>query len=297
MAVRRRHSVSRRRRLARVAEPELTDAARATWDGLAPAWERHRSQVFEGFRPVSEWLVEHVSPQPGQTILELAAGPGDTGFLAAERLGERGRLISTDIAPGMVESARRGAAERGLGNVDFRVMDAQTLDLDDASVDGVLCRLGFMLMPDPAAAFGEARRVLRDGGHLAYAVIGSPPANQWMGLMMMTLVQRGHAPGGDPFGPGGPFALSDHDRNRALLAEAGFDEVEVTELAGAMPFESPAAYWDLLTQLGGPIPAVVAGLPADEVAEIRATVEAMVEQYSTSDGYAVPSSLVAIAAR
>jgi SAM-dependent methyltransferase len=279
-----------------VAEPELTNAVRATWDGLAPAWERHRTQVFEGFRPVSEWLVEHISPQPHQTILEVAAGPGDTGFLAAERLGEDGRLISTDLAPGMVEAARRGAAERGLGNVDCRVMDAQALDLDDASVDGVLCRLGFMLMPDPGAAFREVRRVLRERGRLAYAVIGSPPANQWMGLMMAALVQRGHSPQGDPFGPGGPFSLSDHDQNRALLANAGFNDIEVTELTGAMPFESPAAYWNLQTQVGGPIPAIIAGLPADEVAEIRATVEAMVEQYATSDGYAVPSSLVVVAA-
>jgi SAM-dependent methyltransferase len=286
-----------RRRLAGVSERELTDQLRTTWEALAPAWERHRSQVFEGFRPISEWLVEQVAPQPGQTILELAAGPGDTGFLAAGRLGEAGRLISTDLAQRMVESAHRGAIERGLRNVDCRVMDAQSLDLDDASVDGALCRLGFMLMPDPAAAFREARRVLRDGGRLAYAVIGSPPANQWMGLMMMALVQRGHAPAGDPFGPGGPFSLSDHDRNRALLAEAGFDEVEVTELAGAMPFESPAAYWDLQSQVGGPIPAIVAALPGDEVAEIRATVEAMVEQYATDDGYAVPSSLVAVVAR
>jgi ubiquinone/menaquinone biosynthesis C-methylase UbiE len=287
---------SRRPRLAGVPESELTEEVRATWDGLAPAWERHRSQVFEGFRPVSEWLVEQVAPLPGQTILELAAGSGDTGFLAAQQLGETGRLISTDIAPGMVDSARRGADERGLGNVDCRVMDAQRLDLDDASVDGVICRLGFMLMPDPAAAFREVRRVLRDGGRLAYAVTGSPPANQWMGLMMMALVQRGHSPVGDPFGPGGPFSLSDHDRNRALLEEAGFKEVAVTELAGAMPFESPRAYWDMQSQVGGPIPRIVAGLPVDEVAEIRATVEAMVAQHATTDGYAVPSSLVAVAA-
>jgi ubiquinone/menaquinone biosynthesis C-methylase UbiE len=280
-----------------VAEEELTDEVRATWDGLAPAWERHRTQVFEGFRPVSERLVEHVAPQPGQTILEVAAGPGDTGFLAAERLGDSGRLISTDIAAGMVEAARRGAAERGLDNVECRVMDAQRLDLDDDSVDGVLCRLGFMLVPDPAAALREVRRVLRDGGRLAYAVIGSPMANQWMGLMMMTLVQRGHVPGGDPFGPAGPFSLSDHDRNRALLAEVGFRDVDISELAGTMPFESPAAYWELQSQCGGPIPAIVADLAADEAAEARAAVEAAVEQYATDDGYAVPSSLVVVSAR
>ena len=63
-----------------------------------------------------------------------------------------------------------------------------------------------------------------------------------------------------------------------------------------MPFESPAAYWDLQSQVGGPIPAIIAGLPVDEVAEIRATVEGMVEQYATSHGYAVPSSLVVVAA-
>ncbi len=280
-----------------MADDELTAEVRTTWDGLAPAWERNRQRVFEGFRPVSDWLVEHVSPQPGQTILEVAAGPGDTGFLAAERVGDRGRLISTDIAPGMVEAVRRGAAERGLGNVDARVMDAQALDLEDDSVDGVVSRLGFMLMPDPAAAFLEVRRVLRPSGRFAYAVIGSPPANQWMGLFMMAFVQRGHAPVGDPFGPGGPFSLSDHDRNRALLAEAGFDDVEVTELAGAMPFASPAEYWDLQSQVGGPIPALIARLPAEEVAEIRATVESMVEQYATRDGYGVPSSLVAASAR
>ena len=277
-------------------DPELTDEVRATWDGLAPAWERNRTQVFEGFRPVSEWLVDQVAPRPGQTILEVAAGPGDTGFLAAEQLGETGRLISTDLAPAMVEAARRGAAERGLGNVDCRVMDAQRLELDDASVDGVVSRLGFMLMPDPGTAFREARRVLREEGRFAYAVIGSPMANQWMGLMVMALVQRGHVPAADPFGPGGPFSLSDHERNRALLTEAGFDHVEVSELAGAMPFDSAAAYWDLLTQLGGPIPALIAGLPADEVAEVRSSVDAMVAQYATSDGYAVPSSLVVVAA-
>lgn len=219
-------------------DAELTDEVRITWEAVAPAWEAHRTQVFEGFRPVSDWLVEHVAPEPGQTILEVAAGPGDTGFLVAERLGESGRLISTDIAPRMVEAVQHGASERGLSM-----------------------------------------------------------ANQWMGLIMMSLVQRGHAPVADPFGPAGPFSLADHDRNRSLLTEAGFTEVEVTELAGTMPFDTSAAYWDLQSQVGGPIPAVLAGLPADEVAEIRAEVEATVEQYPSGDGFAVPSSLVAVAAR
>ncbi len=267
------------------------------WDGISPAWERHRTQVFEGFRTVSDWLVDHIAPQPGQTVLELAAGAGDTGFLAAERVGDQGRLISTDLAPGMVEAIRRNAAERGLANVECKVLDAQAMDLDDASVDGIICRLGLMLMPDPPAALREARRVLREGGRLAYAVIGEPAANQWLGLMMEGLLERGHVPGGDPFAPGGPFSLADHDRNRALVAEAGFDDVEVTELVGAMPFDTPGDYWDLQSQIGGPTPTILAGLPSDEVATVRTAVESKVEAYASDDGYAVPSSLVAVAAR
>jgi ubiquinone/menaquinone biosynthesis C-methylase UbiE len=279
-----------------MAESGLTDQARATWDAIAPAWERHRTLVFEEFRPVSEWLVERVSPQPGQTILEVAAGPGDTGFLAAERLGPDGQLISTDLAPGMVEAVRRGAAERGLVNVESRVMDAQRLDLSDASVDGVLSRLGYMLVPDPAAAFSEVRRVLRNGGRFAYAVIGSASANDWLTLMARSFAQHGHTPAGDPFAPAGPFSLSDLDRNRALLAEVGFEHVDVTELTGTLTFETPSAYWDLQSQIGGPFPTLIAALPAEEVAEIRKTVEAALEPYATRDGYALPTSLLMAAA-
>jgi ubiquinone/menaquinone biosynthesis C-methylase UbiE len=279
-----------------MAEPGQTDRVRATWDGIAPAWERHRRLVFEEFRPVSEWLVEHVSPQPGQTILEVTAGPGDTGFLAAERLGPDGRLISTDLAPGMVEAVRRGAAERRLANVESRVMDAQRLDLGDDSVDGVLSRLGYMLVPDPAAAFAEVRRVLRNGGRFAYAVIGSPSANDWLTVMARVFAQRGHSLAGDPFAPGAPFSLSDHDRNRALLAEAGFADVEVTEVTGTMTFDNPGAYWDRQSQIGGPFPALIATLPPGEVAEIRASVETALEQFATGTGYALPFSLVAAAA-
>ncbi|MGI8759122.1 MAG: hypothetical protein ACR2K0_07415, partial [Acidimicrobiales bacterium] len=78
-------------------------------DALSAAWERHRDRLFESQRQVSDWLVNHVETQPGQVILELAAGPGETGFLAAERVGPAGRVISTDLGPAMSEAARRGA--------------------------------------------------------------------------------------------------------------------------------------------------------------------------------------------
>jgi hypothetical protein len=67
-------------------------------DALTGAWEQHRERLFESFRTVSEWLVDEIDPQPGE-ILEVTAGPGETGFIAAERVGADGRLIPTDAAP------------------------------------------------------------------------------------------------------------------------------------------------------------------------------------------------------
>ena len=134
-----------------MAETEInTEQTREFSDALAAAWERNRDRLFAAGRAVSDWLIDQIDPQPGQTILELAAGPGETGFLVAERVGPDGQVISTDLGPGMVAAARRGAEARGLTNVECRVMDAQQIDLPDASVDGVLSRFGIMLVPEPA---------------------------------------------------------------------------------------------------------------------------------------------------
>jgi len=279
-----------------MSDPAPVNDARDTWDSIAPAWEQYRDRVFEGFREVSQWLVDQVDPQPGQTILELAAGPGETGFLAAEHVDPGGRLVSTDLAPGMVEAARRGADARGLGNVECRVMDAQQIDLPDASVDVVISRLGFMLVPDPGRAFGEARRVLRPGGRLAYGVIGPPDRNPWMGLLIMSLVQNGHAPIGDPFGSGGPFSLSAPERNRELLLGAGFSDVEIEEIGGLMRYDSVEDYWAMQTSLSGPVPALIASLAAAEVDSVRATLEPMLEPFQSGDTFAVPSLVVAVKA-
>jgi ubiquinone/menaquinone biosynthesis C-methylase UbiE len=147
---------------------EYRRASHDTWQRMAMGWERELDWVWSASRPVGEGMVAMLDPQPGQTLLELAAGTGETGFAAAAMVGDSGKLISSDFAFEMVEAARRRAAQLGLNNVEFRVMDAEHMDLEDDSVDGVLCRWGFMLMADPVAALRETRRVLRDGGRVAF---------------------------------------------------------------------------------------------------------------------------------
>ena len=267
-------------------------------DELAAAWEHHRTRVFEGQRELSEWIVRHVEPHPGQTILELTAGPGETGFLAAERVGPEGRLISSDLNESMVAAARRGAEAWGLTNVEFRVIDAQQIDLPDDSVDGVLSRFGLMLVPSPERACAEVRRVLRPGRRLAYGVWGPFDRNPWLTHLVGAMVEHGHAPPGDPFGPGGVFSLADPQANRDLLADVGFTDVEIEEVAGAQVYDSLDDYWDLQTAVAGPVSGIIRALPDDERAAIKATLEPKIAPHRADDGgYALPSLAVGISAR
>jgi ubiquinone/menaquinone biosynthesis C-methylase UbiE len=242
---------------------------------------------------VSEWLVEHADPRPGQTVLELTAGTGETGFLAAARLGESGLLISSDLVPEMVAAARRGASERGLDNVECRVIDAQQIDLPDGSVDGVLSRFGLMLVPEPERAAGEVRRVLRQGGRFTYATWGPPERNPWIFQIVVALLQNGVAPPGDAFAPGGLFSLSTLERNHALVSGAGFSDVIVEEITGAMRFESVDAYWSHVTEVAGPVAELVGSLGTEQIDAIRATLAPSLAPYERDGALELPWTAVA----
>jgi ubiquinone/menaquinone biosynthesis C-methylase UbiE len=158
-------------------EVSQRERSRAVWNDMASGWEANREAIWDDSREVGEWLVAKLAPRPGDTVLELAAGVGDTGFAAARLVGDEGRVLTTDFALEMLAAAQRRAAELGIANTEFRILDAERMDLDTGSVDGVLCRWGYMLMIDPAAAFAETRRVLRPGGRLAFSVWGAPARN------------------------------------------------------------------------------------------------------------------------
>ena len=161
-------------------------------EAIAPTWEQRRADVEEVATPGPGMDAARASPARRNTVLELAAGVGETGFEAAAIVGEAGRLITSDFSPAMLEAARRRGAELGVANADYRIIDGERIELDDDSVDGVLCRFGYMLMPDSAAAFAETRRVLRPGGRLALAVWGALERNPFFAIIGITLVERGH---------------------------------------------------------------------------------------------------------
>ena len=265
------------------------------WDAMAPGWERWRTQLADAMTPVRGWLIDKLAPEPGQTVLELGAGTGETGFEAAAHLGDYGRLISTDFSPAMVEVARRRGAELGLGNVDYRAIDAERIELDSGSVDGVLCQSTFMLIADRAAALAEARRVLRPGGRLALSVWGAHERNPWASMGGMILVERGHMLAPEPEAPG-VFSMASEERTSALLDVAGFTSVRAEAVPVRFAFCDLDAYEQWLIDVAGPFAMVVRGLLEDERQEFRARLTKAFVPFATDGGYELPGvALCAVA--
>jgi SAM-dependent methyltransferase len=254
---------------------------------MAPGWERARDARETLAAPVTEWLVRELAPKPGDAVLELAAGQGDVGFEVAAVIGPSGRLISSDFSPAMAEIARRRSAELHLTNVEHRILDAEQIELAEDSVDGVVCRWGYMLMPDPAAALAETRRVLRPGGRLAFSVWSSGDRNPWISLAGRILVAHGHMPRPEPGEPG-MFVLADEEPLRRLVEQAGFANVRIEEVPIQNQYPSVDEYIRRSSEMGGMFSKAWAAAPGEEQERLKDEFREAFAPFAVDGGYQLP---------
>jgi SAM-dependent methyltransferase len=262
---------------------DYRDASVRGWEQAAAGWVRSQDLLREFAAPVSHWLIDAIVPQPGERVLELAAGLGETGLLAAELVAPAGGAIISDQAEAMLDGARRRASELDASNVEFQVLNAEWIDLPVASVDAVLCRWGYMLMADPGAALAETRRVLRPGGRVALAVWDALERNPWAQLPRQELAQRGLS---EPPAPGapGPFALGDAERVRELLADAGFGELRVEALDLQRCHTDFDELWESTLDLSRVFHDAVLARPQAEIDAIRASLQERFAGFTAADG-------------
>jgi SAM-dependent methyltransferase len=236
-------------------------------------------------------MIEHAALQPGLSVLELAAGPGDTGFLAAELVVPGGTLISSDGAEAMIDVARSRAAELGIDNVSFQRLELEWIDLHTASVDVVLCRWGLMLSVDPAAALHEMRRVLRPGGRVSLAVWDRADANPWATIPTDVLVERGHAERPPP-GPPGMFALASPSQLEEMLEAAGFVEPFVESIPLDRAYPTLEAYMAELNDMSISFSEAMARVEHAERAVIVDAIGERLERYRVASdrGFMVPGT-------
>jgi arsenite methyltransferase len=105
----------------------------------------------------------------GERVLDLGSGAGTDSLIAAQMVGEQGRVIGIDMTVEMLAKARSAAAEAGLENVEFVEAEAEQLPFADGSFDVVISNGVIDLIPDKDAVFGEIYRVLTPGGRIQVA--------------------------------------------------------------------------------------------------------------------------------
>jgi SAM-dependent methyltransferase len=272
---------------------DYREASLTSWESSAAGWAYWARRLSEASAEVTEWLLGRLALRDGDTILELAAGSGDLGYEAAARADVR--LITTDFSEPMLAEARRRAEEVGAASVEFRVMDAEDMELPDDSVDAVLCRYGYMLMADCAAALGETRRVLRPGRRVAFATWGLPDRNAWV-LFGRILVERGLMPRPAPGEPG-IFGLPEAAAVEPLLQSAGFGEIESEVIDFVLDYPSFEGYWDFVSRAAGAVTPVLAAMSPDDLADFRRELAERSAPFLRPDGsLAFPASSLAVAA-
>lgn len=276
-------------------EPVAPDqaVAPAGWAELAAGWERWREHLDTAYRPVRARLLAELDLGPGHALLELAAGTGSAGFDALAAVDGRARHVCTDVVPAMVEAAHRRSVELGLPDAVFAVMDAEQIALATDSVDRVLCESGYMLMPDPAAALRESRRVLRSGGRLGLSVWGPAERNPWDTLAEDLLISLGHVPEPDRDAAGPRMAHEHH--TRTLLHAAGFDTVHTAEVPVRFAFSDLDEWerWSIDTNTTGP---ALRALSPDERTAFRAHITTAFAPYRVDRGYELPGLALCVAA-
>ena len=254
--------------------------SRDRWVRAAEGWEARAEQMARDTLPVAARMVELVRPQPGHTLLDLAAGLGDTGFLAAQRIQPGGTLITSDFAPEMLNAAQK----RAPADVDvrFKQIDLSVpLDVAAASVDGVLCRWGYMLVNDPEFALRETRRVLKQDAAVALAAWTGPDDNLWSAAPVRILQRRGIL-GPDEPGPG-QFAWQDPSLIEDTMATAGFLEPQIEAVDFSMRYEDVDDWWVAQTKLSTRTADADAGLDFATRSDVLAELEEAAAPFTQPD--------------
>lgn len=275
----------------------------ASYDDVTDAFDRYTERFTGG---IAERVVSLANPAPGESVLDVGCGTGVVSFAAARRLTGRGRLVGIDLSDGMLRAASAKAARLGIaGKVEFRKMDAEALDLPDASFDVALSLFALRHFPHPDAALAQMHRVLRPGGRLVVAVGSAPPLASRAGIDATLRRVRAMALGNKDLVACGylddlvrehlprPSAAEEaawvhehamHGSVEKLVANAGFRDVRSDWAGNEGVVDSAREFWDVQVTFSSIARKRLPTAPAEAVARLRRAFDAGCERAQAAGG-------------
>ncbi len=190
------------------------------------AWAEVRELLELQLAPLGRRALAGLAPQPGERILDIGCGGGETALDLVRAVAPNGTVVGIDLSAAVLTFAQ--SAAEGCQRLQFVQADAQVYPFEPASFDAAFSRFGVMFFADPTVAFINIRRSLKLGGRLAFVCWRALKENP---LDILPLrAASAYLPPQPPHDPDafGPFAFADPDRVRRILENAGFGEIEIT---------------------------------------------------------------------
>jgi ubiquinone/menaquinone biosynthesis C-methylase UbiE len=200
---------------------------------MAAAYEQHF--VPRLFEPWARWTLEQLALKPGETLVDVATGPGTVARLAAIKLGQKGKVIGADASPAMLLLANQRTGVPGIAPIDYLQCGAEALKVPDAVADVLTCQQGIQFFPDRTASLREMARVTKPGARVAISA--------WAGLERNPFFAAAHAVAREVLPESVadllavPFSLGSGDELREAVQRAGFKEVRLEAQALPLVFE------------------------------------------------------------
>lgn len=257
---------------------------REVYSITAPDYERYGRAAFEAY---AKPLLDAAGLKSGQRVIDIACGPGIPSLAAASLVAPGGWVTGIDIAPGMVELARKKAWEMGIANTTFQEADTEALPLPDESFDVVLCSHGLVHTTDRNRALDEMRRVLKkNGGMLALSVWSTPDRALVIGIAAKAILEAWPA----ALVPGAPmwFDLGPEGSIEKTLAERGFKNIRTDRFSVALETATAEEYWETVVGISGRLQMLLRSIPPEAAAQIKTAVLKTAEGFRAGDAIRIP---------
>jgi SAM-dependent methyltransferase len=264
------------------------------WRESAPYWAKHSDIVRSMFAPITQALIEAGRISEGQAVLDVAGGAGEPSITLSSVVGASGSVTFSDAVAEMVSTARAEARNRERTNIEFNQCLAESLPFLNDSFDAVVCRLGVMLFPDPAAAIHEALRVVKSSCSVAYAVWSHRDSNPFFHVVMDIVSRYIESPPEDPDAPGA-FRFAERGKLVRMLADAG--AIDVTERL--LEFElnaplTPREFWALRVDLSDTLRAKVSQFSREQALRVEQEVAEAGQRFFVSGQMKFPAQVLVV---
>jgi len=268
------------------------ETTRQQWQNAAEAWHRWGPAIESWLGAATEEMLTLAGVQPGSRVLDVAAGAGGQTLAAARRVGAKGTVLATDIAPNILAYAAQEARAAGLTNVETKVMDGEQVSLDRDSFDVVISRVGLIYLPDQHKALAHMREVLKPGGRVAAIVYSTAESNKFFSIPVSIIRRRAQLPPPLPGQPG-PFSLGSPGALEGLFQQAGFRDVQIRVVPAPLRMPSAAECVRFERESFGALHQMLSGISGDAEREsVWDEIARELRPFQTPRGFEGPCELI-----